>query len=108
MSAEGRKACALSVGSEWDESHEARYLFSYHRLHQLSDDMKFSNLLPVPKSHRRERSKARSEMESLETQNEADPVASRPAESSPDLRISTSTPSTSSPLAPRDQEPKGM
>ena len=72
--------------------------------------MKFSHLLPLPKGDRRRRSKARSEIGPIEGQSEADPVSTtlRPAESTPDLRIDTSTPPMPSPLATRDQEPKGM
>jgi len=76
-----------------------------------SDDMKFSNLLPLPKGNRRRPSKARSEIgPTIEVQSEPDPVSAtpRPAESTPDLRIGTSTPPVPSPLATRDQESKGM
>ena len=99
---------ASSVGSERNESHEASHLLSdHHQLHRLSDEMKFSNLLPLPKIHRRERSRARSEIGPTEGQTEADPAVPRPMESTPDLRIATSTLTpTSSPSIPRDQESK--
>jgi len=101
---------ALSVGSEWNERHEASYLFSHRHLHRPSDDMKFPKLLPLPKGHPRSRSKARSEIGSIEDQSEPDLVVPRPMESTPDLRVGTSTSPVSSPLTPRDldQESNGM
>jgi hypothetical protein len=52
---------------------------------------------------------ARSEIAPIdENQSEADPTTPRPTESTPDLRIGTSTLPTSSPLTPRDQESNGM
>jgi len=77
-------------------------------INQPSNDMKFSKLLPLPKGHRRSRSKARSEIGSIEGQGEPDPVTPRPMESTPDLRVGASTSSMSSPLTPRDQESNGM
>ena len=73
---------------------------TYILLHQPNDNMKFSKLLPLPKGHGRSRSKARSEIGSIEGQSEPDPVAPRPMESTPDLRVGTS--------APRDQESNGI
>ena len=102
----GRRA--LSVGPERSGCHEASYLLSYHHLHRPNGDMKFSKLLPLPKGHRRGRSKARSEIGPIEGQSEPDPVAPRPTESTPDLGIGTSVLPTSSPLTPRDQESNGM
>ena len=101
---------ALSVGSEWNERHEASYLFSHHHLHRPSDDMKFSKLLPLPKGHPRSRSKAKSDIGSTEDQSEPDLVVPRPTESTPDLRVGISTSPVSSPLIPRDldQESNGM
>ena len=110
MSAEGRIFSALSVGPEWDESHEASYLLSYHHLHRPNDEMKLPNFLRPPKIHRRKRSKARSELGigPVEDQNEADPVVPRRTESTPDLQIDTSSLPKFSPLSPRDQESNGM
>ena len=81
---------------------------TYILLHQPNDNMKFSKLLPLPKGHGRSRSKARSEIGSIEGQSEPDPVAPRPMESTPDLRVGTSTSPTSGPLTPRDQESNGI
>jgi hypothetical protein len=107
--AEGQNVSALNVGSKRDECHEAGYLLSHHHLHRLSDDMKLPKFLRLPKSLRRSRSKAKSEIAPIdENQSEADPTTPRPTESTPDLRIGTSTLPTSSPLATRDQESNGM
>ena len=77
-------------------------------LHRPRDEMKWRDFLPLPKKHRRARSGARSEVGSLKAPSDVDlPVAPRPTESTPDLRIGTSALPMSSPLAPRDQEPKG-
>ena len=72
--------------------------------------MKLPSFLRVPKIHRRTRSRARSEVDPVEGQNEAGPAASRlrPTESTPDLRIGTPTLPTPSPLTPHDQESGGM
>jgi len=70
--------------------------------------MKFSKLLPLPKGHRRRRSKARSKIGSIEGQSEPNTVAPHPTKSTPDLRVGTSTSPTSSPLTPRDQVSNGM
>jgi hypothetical protein len=72
--------------------------------------MKLPKFLRLPKSHRRSRSKARSEIALIdEVKSEADPtVLARPTESSPDLRIGASTLPTPSPLTSRDQESNGM
>ena len=72
--------------------------------------MKFPKFL-TPKDRPRNRSKARSEINPTEGQNdsEADPsVAPRRMESTPDLRIGTSTSQTSGPLTSRDQESSGV
>ena len=103
---------ALSVGSEWNEGHEASHLLSHHHLpaHADSEKMKLPSFLRIPKIHRRTRSRARSEIDPIEGQNEPDPAASRlrPTESTPDLRIGTPTLPTPSPWAPHDQESGGM
>ena len=91
-----------------NECHEASYLLSRHHLHQLNDKMKFPKFLRLPKGHRRARSKARSEIGPIEGQNEADPATPRPIESTPDLRIGTSTLPTPGPLTLHDQESNGM
>jgi hypothetical protein len=59
---------------------------------------------------KRARSKARSEIGSIEgqTQSEADPATPRPTESTPDLRIGASTLPTLSPLIPYNLESNGM
>ena len=100
---------ALNVDPEWDESHEASYLLSHH-LHPPNDEMKLPKFLRPPKIHRRQRSKARSELEidSIEGHNEADLAAPRRTESTPDFQTGASTLPTSSPLAPHDQKSKGM
>ena len=69
--------------------------------------MKWRKLLSIPKKHRRTRSGATSEVGSLNAPSEADPIAPRPAESTPDLRIGTSTLPTPGPLARPDQESNG-
>ena len=108
MSAEGQNVSALSVGSEWNESHEAIYLLSHHHLHRLNNEMKLPKFFHLPKIHRRAQSKARSEIGPIEGQGEADLATPRPTESTPDLRISASTLPTPGPLIPRDQESSGM
>ena len=110
MFAEGRNVSALSVDSKWGECHAASHLLSYHHLHRPSDDMKLLRFLCLPKSHRRARSKARSEIGPTEDQSGADPVVRipRPTESAPDLRIGISTLPTPSPLTSRDQESNSM
>jgi hypothetical protein len=106
---EGWIVSALSVGSEWNECHEANYLLSHHHLHRPNDDMKFSKFLRLPKSHRWSRSKTRSEIAPTDDgQSEADQTIPRLTESTPDLRIGTSTLPTPSPLASRDQESDSM
>jgi len=82
----------------------------YNLLHQstpTSNVMKWRKFLHIPKKHRRERSKARSEIGSVEGQSGVDLAVPRPTESTPDLGIGASTLSTSSPLVPRDQELNG-
>jgi len=96
------------VGSKWNKCHEANYLLSSHHLHRPSNNMGLRDFLSLPKGHRRSRSKARSEIGSIEGQGEADLVAhQRPTESTPDLRIGASTSPTSSPLTSRDRESGG-
>ena len=63
--------------------------------------MKLQNFLRLPKSHRQNRSKVRSEISLVEGQGEVDPTIPHPT---PDLRIGTSTLPTPSPLTPRDQK----
>ena len=70
--------------------------------------MKLPKFLSPLKRHRRQRSKARSEISPTEVQCEVDPAVPRPTESTPDLHIGTSTPPTPSPLTARDQESNGM
>ena len=103
-----RKLYALSVGPERTERHEADYPLSHHHLHRPSDKMKLFKFLCLPKSHRRARSKARSEIGPIGDQGEAGLTVPRPTESAPDLRVTTSTLPTSTPLTLRDQEPNGM
>jgi len=79
----------------------------YTSLHRPNNVMKWREFLHIPKRHRRARSKARSEIGSVEGQSGADLAVPRPTESTPDLGIGTSTLSTSSPSVPRDQEPNG-
>jgi len=67
--------------------------------------MGLRDFLSLPKDPRRSRSTPRSEITSTEGQGEADVVAHRrPTESTPDLRIGSSTSTTSSPLTSRDRE----
>jgi len=98
---------ALSLGSERKECHEASYLLSHHHLHRHSDKME-SNFLCIPIGRRRARSRARSEIDSIEDPSEAGQMVLRPAESTPDHRIGTSTSPPSRPLTPRDQDSNGM
>ena len=78
----------------------------YTSLHRPSDEMKLLKLLCLPKTHRRARSRARSEIGPVEDQTGL--AAPRPTESAPDLRIGTSTLPAPSPLTPNDQESTGM
>ena len=80
-------------------------LLSSHHLHRSNDDMKLEKLLSLPKIHRRGRSQPRNEIGATEASGDADPVAPRPAESTPDLGLGVSTPSR---LASPDQESNGM
>ena len=77
-------------------------------LHRLSDKMKLLKYLCLPKSYRRERSKARSEIGPIEGQSGAGLAVLRPTESAPDLRIGTSTVPAPSPLVLSNQESNGM
>ena len=54
------------------------------------------------------RSETRSEIGPIESQSEANLAAPRPTESTPDLRIDTSTLPTPNPLTSRDQESNSM
>jgi len=107
MSGGGQIVSALNPGSERKECHEANYLLSHHHLHRHSDKME-SNFLCIPIGRRRARSRARSEIGSIEGPGEAGQAVPRPAESTPDLRIGTSTSPPSRPLTPRDQDSNGM
>ena len=75
---------------------------------QSSDDMKLPEFLPLPKIHRRARSKARSEIGPIGGPGDADPGVPHPTESTPDLGISVSALPPSSPSTPRDQKANGM
>ena len=70
--------------------------------------MKLPSFLRVPKFHRRARSKARSEIGPIEDQGEPDPAVPRPTESTPDLRIGTSTFPMPGLLNSRDEDSGGM
>jgi hypothetical protein len=80
----------------------------YPNLHRPSNNMKWRDFLSIPKKHRRTRSKARSELDPIEASSEADLAVPRPTESTPDLRIGTSTLPTPDPLISGDQKPSGM
>ena len=80
----------------------------YAPLQRSSDDMKLPEFLPLPKIHRRGRSKARSEIGPIGGPDDADPGVPHPSESTPDLGISVSALPPSSPSTPRDQESNGM
>ena len=86
-----RIASVLSFGSEWNECHEASYLLSNHRLHRTNSEMNFSKLLCIPISYRRSQSGTRREASPIRGRGEVNLAAPRPAESTPDLRIGTST-----------------
>ena len=105
---ESRNADALIVGPEWDECHEASYLLSHHHLHHLNSEMKSLKSLFPPKSHRRQQSKARSEINPAEGQSEVGSAAQRPTESSPDLHPGASTLPTPGSSAVHDQESSGV
>ena len=103
-----RNAGALVVNPEWDECHKASHLLSHHHLHHLNSEMKSLKSLFPPKSHRRQRSKARSEINPAEGQSEVGSAAQRPTESSPDPHPGTSTLSTPGSSAVHDQESNGV
>ena len=77
----------------------------FANLHQRHNKMKWRDFLPVPKRHRRKRSKARSEVGSNE--DGAGQVALRPTESTPDLGIGASILPVPTPLTSRSHVPKG-
>lgn len=99
---------ASSPGSERNESHESSHLLSHRHLHRPRDNMKLPKFLRPPKIHRRNRSKARSEIGPVEGQNEVDQATPRPTESTPDLRAGTSILPTPGPSTSRNQESSGM
>jgi len=66
-----------------------------------------SNFLCIPIGRRRARSRTRSEIGSIEDPSEAGQTVPRPTESTPDPRISSTSP-PSGPLTPRDQDSNGM
>jgi hypothetical protein len=105
---DGMSRLALSVDPEWNKCHEASYLLSHHHLQRLNNEMKLPKFLSALKIHRRQRSKARSEISPTKGQSEVEPSVPRPTESTPDLRIGTSTLPMPSPLTPRNQESNGM
>ena len=107
-SATGQNVSALSAGLEWNECHEASSPLSHPNLHRLIDEMKLPKFLRLPKIRRRARSKARSETGPIEGQSEANLATPRPTESTPDLRIGTSTLPAPSPLVLSNQESNGM
>ena len=103
-------APALNLGPEWNLCHEADHLLSHHHLRQSTptrNEMGWRDLLRVPKKHRRARSEVRSEVEYLKDTSDVDLVGSRPTESTPDLRIGSSTLPTPSPLTSRNQNSNG-
>lgn len=99
---------APSLRPEWDESHGCSFLLSYHHLPRPRDSMKLPKLLHLPKTWRRNRSKARSEVDPVQGQSEVDLGAPRRTESTPDLRVGISSVPAPSPLAPPDRESNGM
>jgi hypothetical protein len=84
-----------------------RSAIAHHHL-RLSDNMGLRDglrdFLSLPRKDRRTRSEARSEVDPTAGSAEVDLVAPRPTESSPDLRIGSSTLPSPSPLASRNQE----
>ena len=100
--------CGAWCDPELDGCHEADHLLSHQHLQQLNGEMKLPKFLSPLKSHRRQRSKARSEISPAKGQSEVDPAAPRPTESTPDLRIGTSAFPTPSPLTGRGWESEGM
>ena len=98
-------------GNEWHVPQNRLSLIAppskYASLRRHRDKMKWRDLLRVSKSHHQARSGTRSEGGSLKSPSGVNLVVRRPTESTPDLRIGTSALPMSSPLAPRDQEPKG-
>ena len=91
-----------------ERSHEAGRLLSHHHLHRKIDKMKLPKFLCIPKLCRPTRSETRSEISPIEGQGEPDPTVPRPTESTPDLRIGTSTLPVPGPLTPRDENSGGM
>ena len=70
--------------------------------------MKQPKFLCLPTSHRRNRSKTRSEVGPIEGQSKVDSATSCPTESTPDLRVGTPTLPDPSLLALRDWKSIGM
>ena len=95
---------APGLRPEW-ECHEPSHLLSHRHLHRPRGNMKLPKFLRLPIGHRRNRSKARSEIGPIEGQTDVDPVVLHPTESAPDLRAGTSILPTAS---PRDQKSNGM
>ena len=96
------------VSTQNGTSHEASYLLSRHHLRHLNSKMKLPKFLRPPGGHRRQRSKARSEINLTEGQSEVGSAAQRHTESTPDLRPSASMLPTPSPSAARDKESNGV
>ena len=69
--------------------HEASYLLSHHHLHRLSDDMQ-----TLRKNNPRTQNKGKNKLAPIEDQEEPDPAAPGPTESTPDLQIGTSSVAT--------------
>ena len=99
---------ALSIGSEWNEATRPAVCYRTIIYTEKNDKMKLPKFLRLPKFHRRTRSKARSEIGPIEGQGEPDPTVPRPTESTPDLRIGTSTLPALGPSTPRDENSGGM
>ena len=66
--------------------HEASYLLSHHHLHRLSDDIQM-----LRRNRSRTQNKGKSKLAPIEDQEEPDPAAPGPTESTPDLQIGTSS-----------------
>ena len=77
----------------------------FTNLHRRRNKMKWKDFLPIPKKHRRKRSKARSEVGSNE--GEVDPVALHPTGLTPDLGAGASISPAPTPLTSRRHESNG-